>query len=50
MVKVEMPKVVGEYLTEMMKLELTKYLGRQLYERVAEGSPLGAEVPTKLAG
>jgi len=34
MVKVEMPKVVGEYLTEMMKVELTRFLGRQPYERV----------------
>jgi putative transposase len=34
MVKVEMPKVLGEYLTEMMKVELTRFLGRQPYERV----------------
>jgi len=37
MVKVEMPKVVGEYLTEMMKVELTRFLGRLPYERVEEG-------------
>jgi len=37
MVKVEMPKVLGEYLTEMMKVELTRFLGRQPYERVEGG-------------
>ena len=34
MKKVEMPKVLGEYLTETMKVELTRFLGRQPYERV----------------
>jgi putative transposase len=33
-VRVEMPKAVGDYLSEMMKLELTRYLGRQPYERL----------------
>ena len=33
MVRVEMPKAVGDYLSEMMKLELTRFLGRQPYER-----------------
>jgi len=37
MVKVEMPKVLGEYLTEMMKVELTRFLGRQPYQRVEGG-------------
>ena len=36
MVKVEMRKMVGEYLTEMMGLELTRFLGRQPYERTEE--------------
>ena len=36
MVKVEMPGVVGEYLTETMKLELTTFPGRQPYERTEE--------------
>jgi len=36
MVKVEMPKMVGEYLTDMMGLELTRFLGRQPYERTEE--------------
>jgi putative transposase len=28
-----MPKAVGDYLSEMMKLELTRFLGRQPYQR-----------------
>jgi putative transposase len=39
MVKVEMPKVLGEYLTETMRLELTRFLGRQPYERVEGEEP-----------
>ncbi len=38
MVRVNMPKAVGEYLSEIMRLELTKFLGRQPYERVEEES------------
>lgn len=38
MVRVEMPKAVGDYLSEMMKLELTRFLGRRRYER-AEVDP-----------
>ena len=34
LVRVEMPKAVGDYLSEMMKLELTGFLQRQPYERV----------------
>ena len=39
MVKVEMPKVLGEYLTETMRLELTRFLGRQPYERLEGEEP-----------
>jgi putative transposase len=35
MVRVEMPKAMGEYLSEMMKVELTRFLGRQPYQRMA---------------
>jgi putative transposase len=38
MVRVEMPKAVGDYLSEMMKLEITRFLGRQPYERVEESN------------
>ena len=38
MVKADMPQAVGGYLNEMMRLELTKYLGRQPYERTEEES------------
>jgi putative transposase len=34
MVKADMPQAVGGYLSEIMRLELTKFLGRQPYERV----------------
>jgi len=36
MIKVDMPRAVGEYLSEMMGIELTRYLGRQPYERIEE--------------
>jgi len=36
MVKTDMPHAVGGYLSEIMRLELTKYLGRQPYERTDE--------------
>lgn len=39
MVRVDMPRAVGEYLSEMMKLELTRFLGRGPYERVEEEEP-----------
>ena len=38
MVRVEMPKAVGDYLSEMMKVELTRFLGRQPYERAEESN------------
>jgi len=38
MVKADMPQVVGGYLSEMMRLELTKFLGRHPYERMEEQS------------
>jgi putative transposase len=38
MVRVEMPKAVGDYLSEMMKLEITRFLGRQPYERTEEST------------
>lgn len=34
MVKTDMPKAVGGYLSEIMQLELTRFLGRKPYERV----------------
>ncbi len=37
MVKTEVPKVVGDYLSQVMQVELTRFLGRQPYERVGEG-------------
>jgi len=37
-VKADMPQVMGGYLSEMMRLELTKFLGRQPYERMEEES------------
>ena len=36
MVKADMPKVVGGYLSDVMQIELTRFLGRQPYERVGE--------------
>jgi len=38
MVKADMPQAVGGYLSEIMRLELTKFLGRQPYERAEEES------------
>jgi putative transposase len=34
MVKTEVPKVIGDYLSKIMQVELTRFLGRQPYERV----------------
>lgn len=36
MIKVDIPRAVGEYLSEMMGVELTRFLGRQPYERIEE--------------
>jgi putative transposase len=38
MVKTDMPKAVGGYLRDVMQIELTRFLGRQPYERVEEES------------
>ncbi len=38
MVRVEMPKAVGNYLSEMMRLEITRFLGRRPYERAEESN------------
>ena len=38
MVRADMPQVVGGYLSEIMRLELTRFLGRQPYERAEDGS------------
>ena len=38
MVRADMPQAVGGYLSEIMRLELTKYLGRQPYERAEDES------------
>jgi len=34
MVKTDVPKVIGDYLSEVMQVELTRFLGRQPYERI----------------
>jgi len=34
MIRVEIKENVGEYLSELMKVELTRFLGRESYERV----------------
>ena len=33
MIKADMPKAVGGYLSKVMQLELTRFLGRKPYER-----------------
>jgi putative transposase len=38
MIKTDIPKAVGGYLSEIMRLELTRFLGRQPYERVEDES------------
>ena len=38
MLRADMPQAVGGYLSEIMSLELTKFLGRQPYERAEEES------------
>jgi len=38
MVRADMPQAVGGYLSEIMRLELTRFLGRQPYERIEEAS------------
>jgi putative transposase len=38
MVKADIPHALGGYLNEIMRLELTKFLGRQPYERAEEES------------
>ena len=35
MVRADMPQAVGGYLSEIMRLELTKFLGRQPYSEIA---------------
>ena len=39
MVKTDVPKVIGEYLSQVMQVELTRFLGRQPYERVDTEDP-----------
>ena len=34
--RADMPKVVGEYLSDIMQIELTRFLGRKPYERMEE--------------
>jgi len=36
MVRADMPKVVGGYLSDIMQVELTRFLGRKPYERIEE--------------
>jgi putative transposase len=38
MVRADMPQVIGGYLSEIMRLELTKFLGREPYERAHKES------------
>jgi putative transposase len=38
MVRADMPQAVGGYLSEIMRLELTRFLGRQPYERAENES------------
>ena len=39
MVKTDMPPIIGDYLSQVMQVELTRFLGRQPYERVKGGEP-----------
>jgi putative transposase len=39
MVKTDVPRVIGDYLSEIMQVELTRFLGRQPYERIEAGEP-----------
>jgi len=39
MVKTEVPTVIGDYLSQVMQVELTRFLGRQPYERVEAEEP-----------
>ena len=34
MIKEDIPRAVGEYLSEVMGIELTRFLGRRPYERI----------------
>ena len=45
MVRVDVPKAVGEYLSEMMKLELTRFLGRHPYQRVEKSNHRNGSYP-----
>ena len=47
MVKADMPQAVGGYLSEIMRLELTKYLGRQPYERTEESNHRNGSYPRR---
>ena len=38
MIRLDIREVVGKYLTTMMNAELTNYLGREPYQRVAEAA------------
>ncbi len=39
MVKTDMPQIIGDYLSQVMQVELTRFLGRQPYERVKGVEP-----------
>lgn len=39
MIKVDMSKAIGNYLSEMMEVEFTRFLGRQPYERLEAIDP-----------
>jgi putative transposase len=50
MVKADMPKAVGEYLSEIMKVELAQFLGRQPYERAdGESNHRNGSYPRRFA-
>jgi putative transposase len=39
MVKTDVPQVIGDYLSQVMQVELTRFLGRQPYQRIEDGEP-----------
>jgi len=47
MVKADMPQAMGGYLSEIMRLELTEYLGRQPYERTDKSNHRNGSYPRR---
>ena len=46
MIKTDIPKAVGGYLSEVMQVELTRFLGRKPYERIEKKDRIIVMVPT----